>query len=104
MEPMKVTIDWPVYDEQDNETVYEIECACYAGTPDVPYLRNGDPGYPGDPAECEILKVSLNGVEVKDWENIKGFDVSKIEDAAYEAANDKAQGQYEDYCERDRDE
>lgn len=30
----------------------------YPGTRDVYYLRNGDPGYPGDPAECEILEVT----------------------------------------------
>ena len=27
------------------------------GTRDVMYLPNGDPGYPGDPAELEIVKV-----------------------------------------------
>lgn len=27
------------------------------GTPDVYYLRNGDPGYPGDPDEFEVLRV-----------------------------------------------
>ncbi len=33
-------------------------------TPDVWYLANGDPGYPGDPAEVDILKVSLWGIEI----------------------------------------
>ncbi len=27
------------------------------GTPDVVYLKNGDPGYPGDPPEVEILSM-----------------------------------------------
>jgi hypothetical protein len=27
------------------------------GTPDVMYLSNGDPGYPGDGAEAEVLGV-----------------------------------------------
>ena len=39
----------------------------YQGTPDVPYLRNGDPGYPGDPSEFEISEVfiSIDGHRVK---------------------------------------
>ena len=28
-------------------------------TPDVMYLRNGDPGYPGEPEEFYITKVEL---------------------------------------------
>lgn len=30
------------------------------GTPDVMYLSNGDPGYPGTPAEFEALRIVLN--------------------------------------------
>lgn len=29
------------------------------GTPDVMYLPNGDPGYPGDPEEFEVTKIEL---------------------------------------------
>ena len=29
------------------------------GTPDVHYLPNGDPGYPGDPEELTVTKVEL---------------------------------------------
>ena len=29
------------------------------GTPDVMYLDNGDPGYPGDPEELQITKFEL---------------------------------------------
>jgi hypothetical protein len=29
------------------------------GTPDVMYLPNGDPGYPGDPPECVIASCRL---------------------------------------------
>lgn len=29
------------------------------GSPDVMYLANGDPGYPGDPEEFEVTQVEL---------------------------------------------
>ncbi|CAB4120838.1 hypothetical protein UFOVP2_16 [uncultured Caudovirales phage] len=29
------------------------------GTPDVMYMPNGDPGYPGDPPEFAVVKVEL---------------------------------------------
>lgn len=29
------------------------------GTPDVMYLPNGDPGYPGDPEEFEVTAIEL---------------------------------------------
>ena len=27
------------------------------GLPEVPFLRNGDPGYPEEPAELEVIRV-----------------------------------------------
>jgi hypothetical protein len=44
---------------------------CYSpASPPVFYLRNGDPGYPGEPAELEVFdivikSVTMNGVERK---------------------------------------
>lgn len=35
------------------------------GTPDVFYMRNGDPGHPGDPAEVEIRSVYRFGDKTK---------------------------------------
>ncbi len=40
----------------DNE--YEIEFEYRAGRPAVMYLRNGDPGYPADPDELEVIKIT----------------------------------------------
>ena len=40
----------------DGETL-KVEFNFHPGTPDVYYLPNGDPGYPGDPPELEILEV-----------------------------------------------
>lgn len=36
------------------------------GTPDVWYLRNGDPGYPGDPEEFSISSATYNSIDVTD--------------------------------------
>ena len=76
---MRGTVDVAMYDLNDNETVYRVTCKLTPETPDVPYLRNGDPGHPGDPGECEIEKVTLKGVEIKDWDHL-GFDMEKIEE------------------------
>lgn len=46
------------------EIEVEVEYAYSPGTRDVMYLPNGDPGYPGDPAEFEILKVTFNGENI----------------------------------------
>ncbi len=63
---MKVTIWWPMYTVDDKgedvETIYDIVCELTPGEPDVPYLKNGDPGYPGSPDECEILSIGLQGL------------------------------------------
>jgi len=33
-------------------------------TPDVRYLSNGDPGYPGDPAELEVISAKVGDVDI----------------------------------------
>lgn len=44
--------------ERGNEEFDVTVCAnWYPGSPDVPYLANGDPGYPGWDPEVEILDV-----------------------------------------------
>jgi hypothetical protein len=37
---------------------FEVECSYRPGTPHVYTLPNGDPGYPGDPDEVEIDRIS----------------------------------------------
>ena len=36
----------------------------YPGRPARMYLRNGDPGYPEDPAECDIISVEVHGCDI----------------------------------------
>ena len=39
-----------------------IEGDATSGTPDVYYLPNGDPGYPGDPGEFEITGIQIEEI------------------------------------------
>lgn len=38
---------------------FSADVTYFPGTPDVWYLPNGDPGYPGDPPEVEILDLKV---------------------------------------------
>ena len=62
-----LTLDLGIFGEQDVDVSYTYS----AGRPAVMYLRNGDPGYPEEPAEIEILSVTCHGVKLPDkmWEN-----------------------------------
>ena len=51
------------------ETEVTVRGVYTKGTPDVFYLRNGDPGHPGDPAEVEDIEATDedgNEVELDD--------------------------------------
>ena len=50
-----VTLDFGVLGEQDVEVSYYYS----PGRPGRMYMPNGDPGYPDEPAELEILSVPL---------------------------------------------
>jgi len=64
-------------------------------TPDVPYLRNGDPGYPGSDAELSIISITspqapgisfLEFFDALDSEHDLGM-LSLIEDTCLSAAS-----------------
>lgn len=42
----------------DWDAEHEIEFEYRAGRPAVWYLRNGDPGYPAEPDELEVIKIT----------------------------------------------
>ena len=54
------------------------------GTEDVPYLRNGDPGYPGNPPEIEITSATrdYDGEEVELTEEETERALELIQEAA----------------------
>ena len=62
-----LTLDLGIFGEQEVEVVYTYS----AGRPAVMYLRNGDPGYPEEPAELELLTLSCHGVILPNemWDN-----------------------------------
>lgn len=46
------------------EQEVEVTGTYAPGTPDVMYLPNGDPGYPGDPEEFETTKVMWGDIDL----------------------------------------
>ena len=55
-----VTLDFGALGEQEVPVDYTYS----AGRPGKMYMPNGDPGYPEEPAEAEILNVWLHGLDV----------------------------------------
>jgi hypothetical protein len=64
---MRTPISIDFYIERDEEEIeLRIEATYSPGCDAVPYLKNGDPGFPSEPAEVEILSATDdNGTE---WE------------------------------------
>ena len=48
---------WAPFGLQPDALEVQIEYTFSAGRPAVMYLRNGDPGYPADPAEADLISV-----------------------------------------------
>lgn len=46
---------------------FTVEGTYHKATRDVMYMPNGDPGYPGDPAEFDIDSIKLGEVEMTDF-------------------------------------
>lgn len=53
MKPQRFTDESVVVGERE----YKVTFDYWPATPDVMYLPNGDPGYPGDPAEVDIREI-----------------------------------------------
>lgn len=70
------------------EADVEVEYSYSPATPDVWYLPNGDPGYPGDPEEAEVLSIKSNG---------RVLDENEIDEEVFEALVERC-------CEAGRDE
>ena len=65
-----VTFDFGVLGEHEISVDYTYS----AGRPGKMYLRNGDPGYPEEPAEVEIVNVWLYGICVLQYITDKSYD------------------------------
>jgi hypothetical protein len=53
-----------LYDAQTGDVDAEVSFTYSAGRPGRNYMPNGDPGYPDEPAELDIVSVKVFGVEV----------------------------------------
>ena len=60
--PSKVDFDFKVT-RWDLTFEGEAQGSYTPGTPDVMYLRNGDPGHPGDPPEFYLNSATLKSIE-----------------------------------------
>ena len=63
----------------ENEVDVVVEATYTPGTPDVMYMRNGDPGYPGDPPEPEIVHVWAENALGEDVDIVHQLDDKQIE-------------------------
>lgn len=80
----------------------EIKYSFTPGTPDVPYLSNGDPGYPGDGEEVDIGDIKVIGVKPERLildEEMSEETLRFIEEKAAEAGRQKAEDDYADAME-----
>ena len=83
MPSFKTTVE---LDEEEFEV--EVEYDYTPGSPDVMYLPNGDPGYPGDEEEAEITAVTTwRGKEV--LELLSDGQVQDLEEMAIEFAREE---------------
>lgn len=64
------TLDFGSLGEHEVEVQYTYS----PGRPGKMYLRNGDPGYPPEPAEAEIIAVYLFGHDILSQLPDKSFD------------------------------
>lgn len=70
----------------DWESEHEITFEFRAGRPEVRTLRNGDPGYPADPDEVELVSVEPGSrddlvqqcleAEAETWLSSEGYDAA----------------------------
>ena len=68
------------YDPDESEITVHFKYD--AGRPAVMYLSNGDPGYPAEPDEINILKIECNGIDITD--SLSTQEYEEIEIKLYE--------------------
>lgn len=93
-----------VYDDWEHECLesefgnyllcyFDLHYTLTHGRPAVMYLPNGDPGYPAEPAECEVWKI-VRGT-------IYDEDMNKVHD---EILLEQAQQSFDSYMNKNMDE
>lgn len=99
--PLKSSFSTTIELKNGTEVDVEVEYSYSPATPDVFYLSNGDPGYPGDPEEAEILGITEDkkGGRVIDEKEIDEKVFEYLVERACEAARDEDEARYEDAME-----
>lgn len=88
-------------EDEGIERTYTVEYDYTSETPDVPYLRNGDPGYPGDPAEVEIEEVYLGGVKLTPEQLKEEFCYDGVKMTLIDWLYDYVENNFEDFIPED---
>ena len=84
-----------IWSTRGDDVYIDIEADYQHATPDVHYLRNGDPGHPGDAEVVDITSATIDGVDVELDEDEK--DRARL--AICEAASDHYADEHDRYDE-----
>jgi hypothetical protein len=95
--PSKSSFGTVIELKNGTEVEVVVEYSWSPSTPDVFYLSNGDPGYPGDPEEAEILGITEDkkGGRVIGEDEISEETMRALEEQACDAGRDEADSAYE---------
>lgn len=52
---------------EDTEILADVTYVYTKGDPGCMYQRNGDPGWPPEPPECEVVKVQIANADSPEW-------------------------------------
>ena len=85
---MTLSLNWEV--SEGEERKLEVTGNYSAATPHVYYLSNGDPGYPGDPSEFEILEILDEKGPISEELFDKLTEDDKFLDAVYDKTDEAA--------------
>ena len=94
MRTLVVELTCSLIDEDDVDCGFAVTYT--PSTPDVMYQRNGDPGWPGDPAELDVTKAwrmrtsaPLVEASFKDWDRVEDRLHDACADRLYDACADR---------------
>lgn len=79
------------YDIGSTRVLLRVEYSYVPGSPAVYYQRNGDPGWPAEPAEVYVYKIEWRANEDKKWSEISGPMFELIADDLYDELCDAAE-------------
>ena len=65
---------------------FDVDFDYSTGRPGKMYMPNGDPGYPDEPAEVVINKISIDGEELTDL--LSEGVIRRIEEVCYEKGDE----------------